>query len=326
MGNASQSTILTASSFARSFKAVAVVSAIKNLVSGIVDYAGLFPPAKLPLHEVIDNFQQYLDGDFAWMLSRLVLPIAKAADLEANETFAVSKHQWKISALIPPVSDPEAFDAAIKTIVEFNQRHAETGKAKIDNVEIRTPTVELVSETASRIPDDVVAFLEVPHLSDPAAHIGAIATSNKPNLFAKIRTGGITADLIPDAVDVARFIAACAKQGVGMKATAGLHHPIRGDYRLTYDEGADQGTMFGFLNVFIAAAFAFNGEHEAEFLSNVLQEQDVAKFENSEGGISFNGKTISKEQLKDIRDTKLATFGSCSFTEPTSELAALGWL
>lgn len=302
------------------------MSAIKSLVSGVVDYAGLFPPAKLPLDEVINNYEQYLNGDFAWMLSRLVLPIAKTADLEANATFAASKHQWKISALIPPVSETESFDAAIRTIIEFNQRHADSEKAKIDNVEIRTPTVELVSETAAKIPDDVVAFLEIPHLEDPSAHLSAIASSNKTNLFAKIRTGGVTANLIPDAKDVARFIAACAKQNVGMKATAGLHHPIRGDYRLTYEDNADQGTMFGFLNVFVAAAFAYDGTQDADFLINVLEEQDIAKFENSNGGISFDGKSVSKEQLTTIRDTKLATFGSCSFTEPTSELAALGWL
>ena len=142
----------------------------------------------------------------------------------------------------------------------------------------------------------------------------------------RIRTGGVTANLIPDAKDVARFIAACAKQNVGMKATAGLHHPIRGDYRLTYEDNADQGTMFGFLNVFVAAAFAYDGTQDADFLINVLEEQDIAKFENSNGGISFDGKSVSKEQLTTIRDTKLATFGSCSFTEPTSELAALGWL
>lgn len=307
-------------------QAVVVVSAIKNLVSEIVDYAGLFPPAKLPLGEVIENYEQYLSGEFAWMLSRLVLPVAKTADLETNETFVASKHQWKISALIPPVSDADAFDAAIKTIVDFNQRHAGTGKAIIDNVEVRTPTVELVSETAAKIPNEVVAFLEIPHLTDPSAHIAAIASSNKANLFAKVRTGGVTADLIPGAADVARFIAACAKQNVGMKATAGLHHPIRGDYRLTYDNDADQGTMFGFLNVFIAAAFAYAGAHDIDFLASVLDEQDTGKFDNADGGISFGGKSVSKEQLKTIRNTKLATFGSCSFTEPTAELAELGWL
>ena len=302
------------------------MSAIKNLVSAIVDYAGLFPPAKLPLDEVIENYEQYLGGEFAWMLSRLVLPVAKAIDLEANATFAASQHTWKISALIPPVSEAETFAAAVKTITEFNERHAASGKAKIDNVEIRTPTVELVTETASKIPDDIVAFLEIPHLEDPSAHLSVIASSNKPNLFAKIRTGGVTSELIPDAKYVARFIAACAKQNVGMKATDGLHHPIRGDYRLTYDDNADQGTMFGFLNVFIAAAFAFAGEHDTDFLVSVLSEQDAGKFDNDEGGISFGRNTVSKEQLKTIRDTKLTTFGSCSFTEPTSELADIGWL
>lgn len=302
------------------------MSAIKILVSEIVDYAGLFPPAKLPLTEVIENYEAYLSGDFAWMLSRLVLPIAKVIELESDATFAASKHKWRISALIPPVSDSEAFDAAIKSIAEFNQRHADSGKAVIDNVEVRTPTIELVTETASKIPDDIVAFLEIPHLEDPSSHLSAIASAKRANLFAKIRTGGVTSDLIPPASDVARFIAACAKADVGMKATAGLHHPIRGDYRLTYDSDADNGTMFGFLNVFIAAAFAFNGEHDIDFLMSVLQEHDAAKFENTDDGISFDGKTVSSEQLKTVRETKLATFGSCSFTEPTSELADLGWL
>ena len=84
--------------------------------------------------------------------------------------------------------------------------------------------------------------------------------------------------------------------------------------------------MFGFLNVFIAAAFAFNGEHDPDFLVGVLNERDAGKFDNDDGGISFGGKTVSQEQLKTIRETKLATFGSCSFTEPTSELKDLGWL
>ena len=302
------------------------MSAIKCLVSGIVDYAGLFPPAKLPLDEVILNYQEYLDGEFAWMLARLVLPVAKVAELEEHPTFKNSNHTWRISALVPPVSDLDAFNAAMKTIVEFNDRNRENSKAKIDNIEIRTPTVEAVSETASRIPDDIVAFLEIPHQEDPASHVDTVAAAGKANLFAKIRTGGVTEDLIPPPDQVARFIATCASKNVGMKATAGLHHPIRGAFRLTYEENADNGTMYGFINVFAAAAFAYSEQHGLEFLESVLTETDGTQFEFSDEGLSFGNHSVSKDQLAEIRRTRLATFGSCSFTEPTEELAEFGWL
>ena len=299
------------------------MSAIKNLVSEIVDYAGLFPPAKLPLDEVVDNYETYLSSDLAWMLGRLVLPIGKLAEFEQYATFVHSQQHWKISALIPPISDP-AFDQAITTITAFNSRQQANNKAVVDNVEIKAPTVELVQQTAESIPAELVAFLELPHADVPEDHIAAIASSKKPNLFAKIRTGGVTSKLIPSANQVANFIVACAKHDVGMKATAGLHHPIRGSYRLTYENDPDFGTMFGFLNVFLAGCFAYAGNHETKFIESVLSETNSSKFKINSSGVVLDGVSVSAEQIKNIRSTKLSTFGSCSFTEPTSELQQIG--
>jgi hypothetical protein len=50
--------------------------------------------------------------------------------------------------------------------------------------------------------------------------------------FAKVRTGGITRDAIPSVDSVATYITACAERRLGFKATAGLHHQVRGMYRL----------------------------------------------------------------------------------------------
>ena len=55
------------------------------------------------------------------------------------------------------------------------------------------------------------------------------------------------------------FLIACRRHGVTFKATAGLHHAMRGSYPLTYERASESGTMFGFLNVFLAALFVGDG-------------------------------------------------------------------
>ena len=302
------------------------MSAIQKLAGEIVDYAGLFPPAQLPLNEVIENFESYLNSNFNWMLSRLVLPVSKLAELETSTTFQKSENRWRISALVPPVSESESFDLAFSTIAEFNRRHDVSRKSVVDSIEIQTPTVESIVETGNRIPDGVQAFCEIPHLTDPFHHIQRLSELSRTNLMAKIRTGGVTEDLIPTPSQVARFIACCADSNVGLKATAGLHHPIRGEYRLTYDQDADSGTMFGFLNIFVAGCFAFSGHTDEQWLEKVLTATDPGEFSVSDSEIQFAGQSVDRNQIESIRNTKLTTFGSCSFTEPTNELAAIGWL
>ena len=73
------------------------------------------------------------------------------------------------------------------------------------------------------------------------------------NACAKIRTGGVSADAIPSAAQVAEFLAACAEAKVPFKATAGLHHPLRSVQKLTYEPGSASALMHGFINVFVAA-------------------------------------------------------------------------
>ena len=44
--------------------------ALHALVSSIIDYAGLFPPARLPLDTAIGNYARYRTEPEAWMLAR----------------------------------------------------------------------------------------------------------------------------------------------------------------------------------------------------------------------------------------------------------------
>jgi hypothetical protein len=48
------------------------------LLESLIDYAGLFPPAGLPLHEAVAKYDSYRKGKHMWALGRFVVPHDKA--------------------------------------------------------------------------------------------------------------------------------------------------------------------------------------------------------------------------------------------------------
>jgi hypothetical protein len=139
---------------------------------------------------------------------------------------------------------------------------------------------------------------------------------------AKVRTGGITPEAFPPAGAIIDFIAACRREAVPFKATAGLHHPMRGEYRFTYEKGSQTGMMYGFLNVFIAAALLYASESKDTALA-ALEERDASAFIFADDAIQWRGKRIGAEQILASRSEFAISFGSCSFREPVEELAHL---
>jgi hypothetical protein len=140
--------------------------------------------------------------------------------------------------------------------------------------------------------------------------------------FAKVRTGGVTPDAIPAVDEVAAFIVACADRRLAFKATAGLHHPIRAVHPLTYAADAPQAVMHGFLNVFLAAAFAWHGERD---IGPVLAETDSTAFRFDELAY-WRDRSLDASQVREARTQFAHAFGSCSFEEPVQGLEALGLL
>ena len=55
---------------------------LRAFMKGLIDYAGLFPPAKLPLDEAIDDYVMHLKGENSWMLGRFIIPLSKLNELD----------------------------------------------------------------------------------------------------------------------------------------------------------------------------------------------------------------------------------------------------
>ena len=128
-----------------------MAESLEALLDHSIDYAGLFPPAALPLDQVFANYEAYLRGPHTRFLNRLILRESIHRDGE-----------W-------------------------------------------APNGAIYREALDPVPGD----------------------------FAKIRTGGLTPNNIPSVYSVAEFIRHQARAKRAFKATAGLHHPVRGTYALT---------------------------------------------------------------------------------------------
>lgn len=286
-------------------------SAVRALMGGLIDYAGLFPPAALSMGEAVANYADYRSSADAWALGRFVLPAARLEEFAASAEPLLGGAPWRLSVLAQPTDE-----AAIRA---FNNTCI--GRAVIDTVEAKGSTVEEVGALAP-LADVATVFVEVPVRGDPDELVGAIAAGG---LRAKVRTGGVTTDAFPSAAEVARFLEACTRHGVLFKATAGLHHPLRGDYALTYEPGAARGEMFGFLNVFLAAMLSQRGAPTLD-VEALLLEHDATAIRFTSTSVTWRHHTFDRDSIAGERAQFAASFGSCSFREPIDDLSALGLL
>src|SRR5688572_24678308 len=52
-------------------------ASLRLLLRGVVDYAGLFPPAGLTMADAVAAYARHREEDASWMLGRFVLPAAR---------------------------------------------------------------------------------------------------------------------------------------------------------------------------------------------------------------------------------------------------------
>lgn len=301
----------------------AAMESVQTLLNQIVDYAGLFPPAALDMQTVVNNYKSYLASPDAWMLGRLIVPVSRLDEFEQHAaTMLPNQHDdldpWTISAVAADAGS-EQFMADLDRIAAFNEQHEDPGKgfAHIDVIELRGSTVAGIERALNEIPDELFPFFEIPVADDPRGLIAALAGSDAG---AKIRTGGLSADIYPATESVARFIVSCAGAGVAYKATAALHHPT------TYFNDRIGVREFGFLNVFMAGCLAEKFELDAGQVAEVLEEMPIDAFRFTNEAAGWRDYALSSDEIEDVRECFAVSFGSCSFDEPRQHLRDAGLL
>ncbi len=129
------------------------MSVIRTLIAGMIDYAGLFPPAALDMKTVVRNYALYADGEESWALGRLIVPVGRLPEFTDafNEVCCDEREKaWLLSVL----GSNDLIDNETR-ITEFTQ-----GAALIDTIELKAEESAQVERLLSELPESLTAYIE----------------------------------------------------------------------------------------------------------------------------------------------------------------------
>jgi len=286
-------------------------SAIDSLLAGLIDYAGLYPPAALDMRSAVRNYLSYVQSKHASMLGRFVVDLNRLPEL--GEIVGDSICDLRLSIVAPPIMKwadlPRFLDDSLS----------------IESIEFKTHQPSEIGQIDKLIPAGILTYFEVPlSLTEPETidSIGAIASAGA---CVKLRTGGVVAEAFPTSAAIAGMLKTLTDRRLPFKATAGLHHPIRSSHPFTYAPDSPAGTMHGFLNLFLTATLLYFGGSVDE-AEQLLDEENPKALSISSDAVAWRSFRWTADQLRTVREEFAISFGSCSFEEPIRDLEALGWL
>lgn len=309
------------------------------LLSRSIDYAGIFPPAALPLEEATARYAVMLAGPERWVLGRFVCP---AAQLDGVETLrAVAGSPPTVLAVLGAATDSLAELTATAERDRQRLQPLLTGAGlAVDQYEVALPpsVVEQgavgVAEAASAVtaalaaPRRMLVALEAPVAGAPTELVREVVEGlSRANQLSpatpvclKVRCGGVTPAAVPSVEELASVLAAARDHGVLIKATQGLHHPLRHWDR---ELGCP---VHGFLNLLAAAVLARSHSFKPPLIAQVLADEDPAAFVFTDSGFAWRDHPASLEALAAGRRFGVTSFGSCSVDEPLHGLRAMALL
>lgn len=208
------------------------IHAVDHLLAGIIDYAGLYPPAALDMRSAINNYLEYSRGKHSTVLGRFVVDLDRLPELCAVAADSICN--LRLSVIAPP----DANWLGLQHLLD---------DGVIESIEVRADFSSDIERIVKLIPTGIITYITLPISSARSETLDAIAAAG---VRVKLRTGGLVAGAFPSSEAIADMLKALADRRIPFKATAGLHHPIRSQHPFTYTLDSPTGTMHGFLNVF----------------------------------------------------------------------------
>lgn len=272
-------------------------AAVPALYAGLFDDAAVFPPGNLPLAKAVPAHVAHDASAHAPVVGAFVLA-AKDLDQLASLVAGLDPSSFRLS-LTASLAELDTALAAAYAIPAVRLDAVEVALAEHVAPSAVVPAIERALAGRS-----LPIFVELPRDVRRQEVTSALADAGH---MAKLRTGGVRADLYPDEKELAAAVVALTAAGVPLKATAGLHHALR---------NTDPATGFeqhGFLNLIAATGAALDGADEADVAALLADRDDT--------------RVVDRVRVlgSSVRDA-FRSFGTCSLAEPIEDLVGLGLL
>ena len=276
-----------------------------KMFAGLIDDAALFPPGNAPMAQAVRDHLEHEQSWYAPIVGPLLCTDARLADLAA----AAGSRPERAGALrlgVIVTQGPDAIGGVVGTVARDRRLHLAQIEIPAEPADPTASVRRIAAAVEAAGVHGLPVFVEVPRGDSLEPAIQAISTAG---LRAKLRTGGEQPEAFPDEDEVAAFILHCLHHGVRFKCTAGLHDAIR------HTDPATGFEHHGFLNLVVAVRTALEGGGPAA-LAAALRERDEHEVTRRVG------------RLDDVAATAVrgwfSGYGSCSISEPVSELVRLG--
>jgi hypothetical protein len=267
------------------------------------------------MEEAVAGYRAARTGPHAWMVQRFICPADRLLELAGvlTTTMTEDEEPWSLVATARPADTGAIADFVVEM----------SGGADVEVVETVFPEGGSAAAVAGLVEGfGRVVYFEVPWRSSFTTALdvlGAARAQSGRALGAKVRCGGVMAEAFPPPDVLAAFLLACRDRHLPIKATAGLHHPFR------HTDAATGFIRHGFINLLAASALAHGGADLA-VLTEVLADTDPGDFSLEARGLTWRRRRVDAASLAAIRSDLFVGYGSCSFDEPVTDLAALGML
>ena len=319
-----------------------MLSSVEIFLRGLIDYAGLFPPASLSLEDAFSRYFEHQNHSQSLLLARFVCPakhVFKLPGLFENlpKQPHVGQPPLHVSLLVEAADESEEQVGQLSRVLSLWADLIASGNVHLDCVEAPLPK-GLLGQAFSKKKEhverlehslfqglpakvQVPLFLEMPWSEDPSLHAELLSV-RRDHRFAKLRTGGVVPAQVPSLDKLASAIETFARASVSMKFTAGLHEPLR------HNDLAVGTKLYGFLNVFFAAFGAILKGWTLPQILKCLEADSESFWEWHQEGVKCGiGNTqFSNSEIREGRSRAALSFGSCSFLEPVEGLHKLGLL
>ncbi|MBA0126635.1 hypothetical protein H0B56_13870 [Haloechinothrix sp. YIM 98757] len=280
-----------------------------ELLAGLVDDAGLFPPTALNMADAVSRHRADAAAGSPVLSHRFLCPASRVDELRGHLEPGDTFHLGLIAD-----TGADGLRSAVGAI---------TGDERLEQAMVEFPlrvTGEEEPRAAARaavaavedagVAEDLPVYLEPVALSDVDELVAAVAgRAGTWQVGLKFRCGGATAGAFPGPEELARAVVSAARAGVTIKTTAGLHHAVR---YTDPDTGFDH---HGYLNLVLAVARAVAGS-QAGAVADTLRSRDTPELARQARSMTSRAAGATRRAL--------ASYGSCSTAVPVTEAAELG--